>query len=85
MVQKLPGKRTSASYSNPAPTATERAVYIRPEVFGVGFDVVITPALDDGRNFDRECRTYREARGYSGGLRLSLGLRVIDETDGGAA
>lgn len=62
----------------------DRAIYIRDEAFGVGFDVVVLPPLDDGRSFDKECATHREARGYGGGLRLTLGLRLVDESSGGA-
>jgi hypothetical protein len=60
---------------------SEPRIYLRPEPFGVGFDVTIEPPLADGRKFDRELATYREARGYAGGLRMSLGLPVVDEAE----
>lgn len=56
---------------------TDRRIIIRPDSSGCGFDVTIEPALD-GRNMDTEGRDIRAARGYAAGLRMSLGITVVD-------
>lgn len=57
----------------PAP----RSIRISPAPFGDGFDVEIVPPLEAG-NFDDHFKEYRAARGYAAGLRMSLGLPLVD-------
>lgn len=61
-----------------------RSIRIQPGPFGDGFDVEIIPPLEAG-NFDQHHETYPQARGYAGGLKMVLGLPVVDlcgEADG---
>jgi hypothetical protein len=54
-----------------------RSIRIQPGPIGDGFDVEILPPLDAG-NFDKHFEDYRQARGYAAGLRMTLGLPLID-------
>lgn len=50
-----------------------------------GFDVEVLPPFAEGASFDQSFPTYKAARGYAGGLRLCLGLPLVDlcgEPDG---
>ncbi|MBB5685653.1 hypothetical protein [Sphingobium boeckii] len=60
---------------------SQHSIEIAHEVFGVGFDVRIKPPLAD-KDWDREFATYREARGWAGGLRMTHGWKIIDRTGG---
>lgn len=54
-----------------------RTVRISPAPFDDGFDVEIVPPLEAG-NFDQNFPEYKQARGYGAGLRMSLGLPLVD-------
>lgn len=75
---KLGGTGQTKPYRNSSLSASDPVIRIEPEPFGQGFDVKILPPLADGRSFDQEHATYRAARGYAGGLRLILGLPMLD-------
>jgi hypothetical protein len=60
-------------------TEAKRRILIRTEVFGQGFDVVVEPPIAD-HPLDREFDNHRGAFGYASGLRMTLGLPLIDET-----
>lgn len=62
----------------------EPVIFIRPVPFGSGFDVVVEPALPDGRKLDREFADHRAAYGYAVGLRMTLRLPVVDQAGEGA-
>jgi len=49
---------------------------------GDRFAVVIEPPLS-GESFDTQRTTYKEARGFAGGVRLSRGWPIDDQTNGG--
>jgi hypothetical protein len=64
----------------PAP----RVIRVQPGSSGDGYDVEIVPPLEAG-NFDAHFNDYKRARGYAGGLRLTLALPIVDlcaETSG---
>lgn len=56
---------------------TERRIIISalPE----GYRVEVQPPIE-GEELDADFPVYRKARGWAGGLRLSRGWRVIDQT-----
>lgn len=58
----------------------ERAVIVGPS--DDGFLVEIIPPLEGAGNFDQWHPTYKKARGYAGGLRLSLALPLVDLCEG---
>ncbi len=63
--------------------APTRQIIIRPD--DAGYMVEVLPPFTEGANFDQHQRTLRAARGYASGLRMALGLRVLDlcgEADG---
>ena len=53
-----------------------RSIRISPAPFEE-YDVEIVPPLDTG-NFDQSFPEYRRARGYASGLRMTLGLPLVD-------
>lgn len=59
---------------------SERKICIRPEAFGVGFDVNIEPPAPWAR-YDQERPTHRSARRYAESLRtIYPDWRIVDET-----
>lgn len=56
----------------------DRKIYIRPEAFGVGFDVLVRPVPEE-ESWDRGFANYRDARGYAGGIKLVRGWKIVDE------
>ena len=58
-------------------------VTVEREVFGVMFDVIVTPTQSTGH--DREFRTHREAIAYARHLAHSMGWTLIDHCAEGAA
>ncbi|MDE0878315.1 MAG: hypothetical protein OSB00_06570 [Sphingomonas bacterium] len=60
----------------------DHVVVIRPEPFGVGYDVTVEPS-PAGDTFDKEYPTFAGARGYARGLRLYRGWPIRDETGEG--
>jgi len=63
--------------------APSRQIVIRPDEGG--FMVEILPPFTEGASFDQWEPTLKAARGYAGGLRMCLGLKVLDlagENDG---
>lgn len=59
--------------------APGRRIEIKPQEGG--FLVEIIPPLPEGPNHDQWFATYRGARGYGGGLRMVLGLKLVDLCD----
>jgi len=57
----------------------ERVIIIKPEAFGVGFDVRIIPPVPD-EHLDAEFPTHKRARGWASGLRLTRVWRIVDLT-----
>ncbi len=70
------------SYQNPAVAANasegKRVIQITRETFGCGFDVRVIPPVEP--SLDQEFATYKQARGYGGGLRLVQGWHLVDLT-----
>ena len=63
--------------------APSRQIVIRPDEGG--FTVEVLPPFTEGANFDQFHATLKAARGYASGLKLCLGLKVLDlcgEADG---
>jgi hypothetical protein len=55
-----------------------RSIRITPHPQLGKYSVEILPPLPEGPNHDANFAEYRKARGYAGGLRLALGLPLID-------
>lgn len=64
-----------------ATALAKRAILVRPDPVEGGYEVTVVPPFD-GVGHDKRFLTYREARGYGGGLRLVLGLKLVDRCDG---
>lgn len=54
-----------------------RTIVIRR--LGSGFSVRVEPPFE-GEDLDGEFDAYKNARGWAGGIRLTRGIRLIDET-----
>lgn len=63
------------------PAASEPARHIALRAAGDGFTVALEPALP-GDPAPSIFRTYREARGWAGGLRLVHRVSIVDEATG---
>ncbi|CAN5199105.1 hypothetical protein BH10PSE12_BH10PSE12_36510 [soil metagenome] len=57
---------------------TDRRIILR--ALGSGFSVRIDPPLD-GEDLDGDFDAYKNARGWAGGIRMTRGWRLIDQTD----
>lgn len=53
-------------------------IIVREEAFGACHEVIVENA-PPGESLDREFATYRDARGWAGGLRLTRGWPIRDE------
>ena len=60
--------------------AVERQILLRPDVETGGFAVEVLPPFD-GIGHDQCHLTYKAARSYAGGLRMVLGLELVDRCD----
>lgn len=58
----------------------QRTILLRPDPEGLGFEVAICPPYV-GIGHDRVLPDYRQARGYASGLKLCLGLPLVDRCD----
>lgn len=67
-------KRTNTANASDA----KRVIQITREAFGCGYDVCIIPPVEP--SLDQEFATYKQARGYGGGLRLVQGWHLVDLT-----
>ena len=74
-------EKTGTVYRETMPPASERRIEIAREPFGEGFDVRVKPPVEN-HDWDREFPTYREARGWAGGLKMSHGWKILDRTGG---
>lgn len=61
----------------------DHTIFIRPEAFGVGFDITVEPPVP-WTSFDRERPTLKAAQRYAESLRTVHGWRIKDETGGAA-
>lgn len=59
-------------------TDRERIIVITPAP--TGFRVEVQPPVE-GEDLDADFAVYRKARGWAGGLRLTRGWRLIDQTE----
>jgi hypothetical protein len=57
----------------------QHVIIIAHEAFGAGYDVKVVPPLP-GEPLDAEFAEYRKARGWAGGLRMTRGWRIVDQT-----
>ncbi|MBV9842398.1 MAG: hypothetical protein JOY99_12865 [Sphingomonadaceae bacterium] len=57
----------------------DHAIYIRPEPFGCGYDIVIEPPILHAR-YNAERGTVKAARRYADSIRIVTGFKVVDET-----
>lgn len=58
----------------------ERSILLRPDPETGAFAVEVLPPFE-GIGHDRTFPVYRQARGYAGGLRMCLGLPVVDRCE----
>lgn len=56
--------------------ALTQQIIIRPNE--AGFTVEVLPPFSEGANFDQFHATLKAARGYASGLKMCLGLKVLD-------
>jgi hypothetical protein len=56
--------------------APSRQIIVRPDEGG--FTVEVLPPSTEGANSDQFHATLKAARGYARGLRMCLGLKVLD-------
>jgi len=69
---------TRISYpKSPLPANGETVITIEAGPFGDGFDVTVRPT-PEGENPDAHFETYKQARGWAGGLRLCHCWRIVD-------
>ena len=74
-------ERSVSEYRKCEQAATARAIHIRRDVFDENrFDVMVIPPITN-HPLDREHDNIRSARGYASGLKLALGIPVIDEIE----
>jgi hypothetical protein len=58
--------------------APDRQIIIRP--IGSGFAVTIEPPMG-GEDLNGTFDAYKNARGWAGGLRMTRGWKILDETE----
>ena len=74
-------ERSVRQYRKAEPVATERRIVIKHDAFDPNrFDVMVIPPITS-HPLDREHDNIRSARGYASGLKLALGIPVIDEIE----